>query len=267
MTINAGPQIGGVAAVSVDGDLTFTLTDPAILRADGRVSLVRIPVGSAFFELRTNGYVAFGGKLGYKDGSFEADADISGWLFKSAFNVDASAQIKLGDLGPLGGEVVFSSVGFAGCVRTTLDDFGAGYRWDGDLEFMFSGCDVGPFKATAAAAQAGAPRSVTFGRDAPTGVVARAGQRRAAARQPRRAGRRPGRRARVRLDADAGRDRLPRPRDRHHVLRGQEAGGGRVADRPAARLVRGHRRAERRRAGAAAGHRARQEGRPAASAC
>jgi hypothetical protein len=172
VTINAGPQIGGVAAVSVDGDLTFTLTDPAILRADGRVSLVRIPVGSAFFELRTNGYVAFGGKLGYKDGSFEADADISGWLFKSAFNVDASAQIKLGDLGPLGGEVVFSSVGFAGCVRTALDDFGAGYRWDGHLEFMFSGCDVGPFKATAAAAQAGAPRSVTFGRDAPTGVVA-----------------------------------------------------------------------------------------------
>lgn len=173
VTINAGPQIGGVAAVSVDGDLTFTLTDPAVLRADGRVSLVKIPVGSAFFELRTNGYVAFGGKLGYKDGSFEADADISGWLYKSAFNVDASAQIKLGDLGPLGGEVVFSSVGFAGCVRTTLDDFGAGYRWDGHLEFMFTGCDVGPFKAVAAAAQAGgAPRSVSFGRDAPTGVVA-----------------------------------------------------------------------------------------------
>lgn len=173
VTINAGPQIGGVAAVSVDGDLTFTLTDPAILRADGRISLVKIPVGSAFFELRTNGYVAFGGRLGYRDGSFEADADISGWLFKSAFNVDASAQIKLGDLGPLGGEVVFSSVGFAGCVRTTLDDFGAGYRWDGHLEFMFTGCDVGPFKAVAAAAQAGgAPRSVSFGKDAPTGVVA-----------------------------------------------------------------------------------------------
>jgi hypothetical protein len=171
VTINAGPQIGGVAAVSVDGDLTFTLTDPAILRADGRVSLVRIPVGSAYFELRTNGYVAFGGQLGYRDGSFEADARIDGWLFKSAFNVDADARICLGDLGCAGGRVVFSSVGFAGCVETPLDDFGAGYRWDGHLELMFTGCDVGPFRATAAAAQAGAPRSVTFGRDAPTGVV------------------------------------------------------------------------------------------------
>jgi hypothetical protein len=172
VTINAGPQIGGVAAVTVTGDLTFTLTDPAILRADGRIYLVKIPVGSAYFELRTNGYVAFGGQLGYREGSFEADARVDGWLYRSSFNLDAAARISLGDLGPIGGEVVFSSVGFAGCVDTPVDNFGAGYKWDGHLEFMFTGCDVGPFKAVAAAAQAGAPRTVTFERDAPSGEVA-----------------------------------------------------------------------------------------------
>jgi hypothetical protein len=176
VTINAGPEIAGVAAVTVTGDLTLILTDPAVLKADGTISLVKIPVGGAHFELRTNGYVSFNGTLGYREGAFEADANIGGWLFKSAFNVDASAKIKLGDLGPIGGEVVFSSVGFAGCVDTPIDNFGAGYKWDGDLEFMFSGCDVGPYKAVAAAAQAGAPRTVTFAHDLPSGIVAVQGQ-------------------------------------------------------------------------------------------
>jgi hypothetical protein len=172
VTINAGPTIAGVAALGIDGDLTFTLGDPAIFRVDGRVSLVSIPLATAFFELRTNGYIGFGGHLGLEAFGFSASADLSGWLFKSDFNVGAKAQICLGDLGCEGGEVVFSSVGFAGCAYTTLADFGAGYKWGESIDPMFTGCDVGPYKATAAAAQAGGTPSVSFGQDLPSGVVA-----------------------------------------------------------------------------------------------
>jgi hypothetical protein len=178
VTVNAGPTIAGVAAVGVDGDLTFTLGDPAIFRVDGRVNLVSIPLGSAYFELRTNGYVGFGGHLGYAFSGFSATADLDGWLFKSAFSVGASASICLGDLGCAGGDVVFSSVGFAGCAHTFIADFGAGYKWGDGLDLMFSGCDVGPYKATAAAAQAGAPgaRTLRFGKGVPSGFVAVTGQ-------------------------------------------------------------------------------------------
>ena len=173
VTVNAGPTIAGVAAVGVDGDLTFTLGDPAVFRVDGRVSLVSIPLATAFFELRTNGYIGFGGHLGYEFSGFSATADLDGWLFKSAFNVGASASICLGDLGCAGGDVVFSSVGFAGCAKTFIADFGAGYKWGEGLDLMFSGCDVGPYKATAAAAQAGAgARTLSFGNGLPSGFVA-----------------------------------------------------------------------------------------------
>lgn len=177
VTVNAGPTIAGVAAIGVDGDLTFTLGDPAIFRVDGRVSLVSIPLATAFFELRTNGYVGFGGHLGYEFSGFSATADLNGWLFKSAFNVGASASICLGDLGCAGGEVVFSSVGFAGCAKTFIADFGAGYKWGEGLDLMFSGCDVGPYKAVAAAAQAGpGARTLSFGKGVPSGFVAVTGQ-------------------------------------------------------------------------------------------
>ncbi len=176
VTVNAGPTIAGVAAVGIDGDLTFTLGDPAVFRVDGRVSLVSIPLATAFFELRTNGYIGFGGHLGYELSGFKATADLSGWLFKSDFNVEASANICLGDLGCAGGDVVFSSVGFAGCAKTFIADFGAGYKWGDGLDLMFTGCDVGPYRAVASAAQAGATRQLKFGAGAPSGFVAVTGQ-------------------------------------------------------------------------------------------
>jgi hypothetical protein len=176
ITVNAGPEFAGVAAISVDGDLTFTLGDPAILRIDGTAKLVSIPLATAFFELRTNGYVGFGGHLGYEFSGFSASADVSGWLFKSQFNVQAGASICLGDLGCAGGDVVFSSTGFAGCAKTFVADFGAGYKWGESLDLMWSGCDVGPYRAVAAAAQAGGTRTVTFAHGLPSGFIGVQGQ-------------------------------------------------------------------------------------------
>jgi hypothetical protein len=176
VTVDAGPSIAGVAAVSVDGDLTFTLADPAIFRVDGTIKLVSVPLATAFFELRTNGYIGFGGHVGFEESGFSATADVDGWLFKSAFNVGAKASICLGDLGCVGGEVVFSSTGFAGCAYTFAADFGAGIKWGEGLDIMWTGCDVGPYRATASAAQAGGARSVTFGAGLPSGVIAVEGQ-------------------------------------------------------------------------------------------
>ena len=80
-------------------------------------------------------------------------------LYKTAFNVRAGADICLGDLGCAGGVAVFSSTGFAGCVKTAVADFGAGYKWGGSLDIMFTGCDVGPYETKVGArARAGARR-------------------------------------------------------------------------------------------------------------
>jgi hypothetical protein len=133
---------------------------------------VSVPLASAFFELRTNGYVGFGGELGYESSGFEISARVDGWLFKSAFNVEAGARVCLGDLGCAGGDVVLSSEGFAGCAYTAIADFGAGYRWGEGLDLMFTGCDVGPYRATAQAAQAGAAPGFRFGAGLPSGFVA-----------------------------------------------------------------------------------------------
>src|SRR3712207_7792932 len=47
--------------------------------------------------------------------------------------------------------------------KTPIADFGAGYRWGESVDLMFSGCDIGPYKATASAAQVPGARTVTFG--------------------------------------------------------------------------------------------------------
>ena len=183
VTMTAGPMIAGAAAVGIDGDVSYTFPSapaPAILRVDGRVSLVSIPLATAFFELRTNGYVAFGGHVGYEQSGFKAIADVNGVLYGTAFNVKAGASVCLGDLGCAGGDVVVSSTGFAGCVKTFVADFGAGYKWGDSLDIMFTGCDVGPYETRGLprgeAAQAGGARTVRFADGLPSGFVAVQGQ-------------------------------------------------------------------------------------------
>ncbi len=182
VTLTAGPTIAGGAAINIDGDLSYTFPNapaPAILRVDGRVSLVSVPLATAYFELRTNGYVAFGGHVGYEESGFKAVADIDGVLYKKLFNVRAGADVCLGDLGCVGGRVVISSRGFAGCVKTVPADFGAGYFWGKSLKIMETGCDVGPYVETGLAARAagnGAAQTVRFSAGLPSGFVTVTGQ-------------------------------------------------------------------------------------------
>ncbi len=147
VTLTAGPTIAGVQAIAVDGDLSFTFPNPpqpAILRADGVVKVVSIPLATSFLEFRTNGYVGYGGRLTYKYAGFGVSSGIEGWLYKSDFNVEASAELCLGDLGCAEGRLVVSSVGIAGCVGSGFFSFGAGWKWDETPDLMFTSCDVGP---------------------------------------------------------------------------------------------------------------------------
>lgn len=161
--LSAGPKIGDVRAVGIDGTLSFTFPDgkPAILRADGKVSVVDIALASAFFELRTNGYIGFGGRLDLNVPLASVKADFSGVMLGTRFNVEAGADVCVGE-GVLrvcaGGRAVVSSVGFAGCANVVGLSGGLGYRW-GDTPELFSGCDVGPYRATIAQAGGGGART------------------------------------------------------------------------------------------------------------
>ena len=172
VTITGGPTIFDHPAVAVDGDLTFTFPDPpkpAILRADGVVKVVGIPLANAYFEFRTDGYVGWGGGLDYRAGFFSLTSRLDGWLKGPKFNVESTARVCVAELKCEGGQVVISSVGFGGCVQTFLADFGGGYKWGGSLDIMLHGCDVGEFRAVASGA--GSQRTFSFDGNPPSGFV------------------------------------------------------------------------------------------------
>ena len=186
LTVNAGPTIAGRAALAINGDFSYTFPDPpqpAILRVDGTASVVNIQLARAYFEFRTNGYVGFGGALEVGDPAiFFVRAGLDGWLYRSAFNVEADARACIGSLGCAGARAVVSSVGFGACTTGALK-FGGGYRWGESLDVMISGCDVGAYRAVLPngraamrqgvnSAQAGGTRVVRFGSGLPSGFVA-----------------------------------------------------------------------------------------------
>ena len=183
MTLTAGPTIAGQQAVSVDGDLKFTFPDapaPAILRADGVVKIVSIPVARSYLEFRTNGYIAYGGFVDYKYHDFGVTSGIEGWLFKKSFNVEASARVCAGDLGCGGATIVISSEGVAGCIGSGFFSFGAGWKWGEFPDLMITSCDVGPYRAVMS--QAGGARSFVMSGGLRGAVVGVRGSTAAAAR-------------------------------------------------------------------------------------
>jgi hypothetical protein len=197
VTFTAGPKFGQYHVAEIDGDMTFTFPDgrPAILRADGTLKLMTIPVATAFMQFKTDGQVSFGGRLDYALGDFSLHAGINGWIMPpTKFSVDGSGRVCLGDLGCAGGEAVISSIGMAACAHVLGIDFGAGYKWGpsalwgpallADIHFMFTGCSVADYQpagATAAGARAPAAgaaassRSFVVGRKLPFVVVSAVG--------------------------------------------------------------------------------------------
>ncbi len=174
VTFTAGPKFGELRVAEINGDLSFTFPDgrPAILRADGTLNLLNVPVASAFLQYRTDGLISFGGQIGLDVlDVIKVHGKIDGWILPpKAFSVYGSARVCVGDLGCAGGEVGVSSKGFAGCVEIAGADVGVGYEWGpsilwapawlADLDIMLKGCSVGDYLVSASSAQVAGARSV-----------------------------------------------------------------------------------------------------------
>ena len=176
----------------ITGDLTFTFPDgrPAILRADGTLSLLTIPVASAYLQFKTDGQVNFGGHLDFEQDPIQIHGGIDGWILPpKQFSVDGKVRVCLGDLGCDGGEVVVSSVGLAACVHLLGADVGAGYKWGSSLlwapsilaniDVMWSGCSVSDYQPAAppvgSASAAAAGHVMQIGPGLPFAVVSAVG--------------------------------------------------------------------------------------------
>lgn len=202
ITIGAGPplsQTGSDRMVRVDGDLRVTLPDaaPVTIRGDGVGSVMGVQLAKAYLQYVTDGHISAGGSFNAELGPFRADAGIDGWFYNRAFNLEGHAELCAGVC--IGGRMVFSSKGMAGCAHALVADIGAGITWGPDLwaglinplvlfrdiDLMPWGCDVGDYRAVAASARAGArahaaqapgERSVTFAAGQTLGVVGVVGQ-------------------------------------------------------------------------------------------
>jgi hypothetical protein len=175
--------------VRVDGDLRVTLPDnaPVTIRGDGVGSVMGIPLAKAYLQYVTDGHISAGGSFNAELGPFKAEAGVDGWFYKRAFNIEGHAEVCAGVC--IGGRVVFSSKGFAGCAHALVADIGAGVTWGNDLwaglinpvvlirnlDLMPVGCDVGDYRAVAASARAHAAqageRTVRFDAGLPSGMV------------------------------------------------------------------------------------------------
>jgi hypothetical protein len=200
VTFSAGPKFGDYHVAQIDGDMSFTFPtgQPAILRADGTLELLTIPVANAYMQFKTDGQVNFGGHVDLTVGDFGLHAGIDGWILPpKEFSVDGKASVCLGDLGCASGEAVVSSIGMAACAHVLGVDFGAGYTWGpsalwtpallASIHYMFTGCSVSEYQPAAppigtarvagAAAGAGAAgaRSFQVGPGLPFMVVSAVG--------------------------------------------------------------------------------------------
>jgi hypothetical protein len=189
LTLTAGPKFGDIRAASIDGDFTFLLPDgrPAVLRADGRLQLLNIPVANAYLQYRTDGMITFGGQFGLDVlGVVQAHGRVDGWIMlPSTFSVTGDVEACIADFACKGGSVGVSTKGIAVCARIAGVSVGAGYEWGpsilwapswiADIDLMLSGCDVGDYvidkPAGARAAQAGADRTVAIGDGLPFTVI------------------------------------------------------------------------------------------------
>jgi hypothetical protein len=194
LTIGAGPLVsktGSDRVVRVDGDLRVTLPDnaPVTIRADGLGSVMGIPLAKAYLQYVTDGHISAGGSFNAELGPFKAEAGVEGWFYDRAFNIEGHAEVCAGIC--LGGRVVFSSKGFAGCAHALVADIGAGITWGSNLwaglinplllirnlDLMPVGCDVGDYRGVAASTRARAAqaapgeRSVRFEEGLPSGMV------------------------------------------------------------------------------------------------
>jgi hypothetical protein len=151
----AGPKVFGSQVADLDGTVTleFPASKPATLKANGDLSVVRLPLANAFatYTVGTPGTFDFGGsfKVLAVSGSVKGFIDLAGGSFSASGGASA---------GPLTGEAVITNSGMGACIDNPLGpDPGISWKWSAPAPS--SGCP-GPIAGASASAADGAPVAV-----------------------------------------------------------------------------------------------------------
>ncbi len=127
----AGPKLFGFQVADLDGSvaLEFPVSGPTTLKANGDLSVVRLPLANAFATYTVGAPGSF--ELG---GSFEVLAisgSLDGFVDLASGNFSASGGASLG---PLGGQAVITNKGMGACIDNPLGpDPGISWKWSSPL--------------------------------------------------------------------------------------------------------------------------------------
>ena len=145
-----------------------------VLRLHGDIQLLRIPMGSAYFEIYGNAGVKFGGAFGLGIPSFKNNendpfyigASVDGWIGGGKFQLQGRGRLTILGIRLADGSVLLNDRGLGGCgtlFANTIFAIGGGgfHNWDGSgTAFAPNTCGLGnyeerfPLGAAATAASA-----------------------------------------------------------------------------------------------------------------
>ena len=175
--LSLGPRVAigsfEIEALSLDGTVTLDVPlgpqppEPFSLAVAGSLKVVDVPLVNARVRYVPPTRVEIAGNVDYTLFGYgiagELASDAQGrplsWVSPDGFNLEVRAQAGFPGLGRTDpAEAVLSTTGWAACIGPEGDKVGFGRRWnDPEMEAMSDSCDVGPYRETATAAQAGSP--------------------------------------------------------------------------------------------------------------
>jgi hypothetical protein len=175
-----GPKVNGDDLVQFDGaikggplakacthgdspnELDFSGTFKPLKNTTG-LGLVNATIGgtNCMYEGTAPGLELIGtSHVDFLTNALSYDLSFSGLMSVNGFDVEGSAGLKLPALPDFKGKAIISNLGTAACANVSFFQGGFGYRWgQTGPATAFSGCDLGPFRVTAAATRAVAASS------------------------------------------------------------------------------------------------------------
>ena len=174
------PLPGRDPTIGIDGSVTYTSPHkdkPWSLAVDGEVAILGQPIGSAGVTMRPTGLIEFYVQLGLDIGVAKLLARLSGDvdIRRKRFNLQGKGEVCVPSSKCVGGEILVSSFGIAGCVSYKGFQAGAGYEWGGKPDAWAFSCDLDNYRANTreftASAQGGGPLASGLGYAAGMGAT------------------------------------------------------------------------------------------------
>ena len=163
ITLTYGPEYRDTSLISADGNFHIVFSDPAVIHLDGEAAVLAQKIATIDARYRLDGNFTFdaavriGVNLGgahrapyWEDGEplppARISAEVHGWAdgpsrtFSAAGTGDACLGICIG------GDVLVTSTGTAGCGHFGPANVGAGYTWiTRRFDWLAGACDLGPW--------------------------------------------------------------------------------------------------------------------------